>query len=49
MWWNPWLPIGLIDEILSREKGVGSEFQIHLDHYEDGKDHMVLRVEREDT
>jgi phenylacetate-CoA ligase len=37
-----------IDEILSREKGVGSEFQIHLDHYEDGKDYMVLKVERED-
>ncbi len=36
-----------IDEILSREKGVGSEFQIHLDHYEDGKDYMVLKVERE--
>jgi phenylacetate-CoA ligase len=37
-----------VDEILSREKGVGSEFQIHLDHFEDGKDHMVLKVERED-
>ncbi|MHB8909767.1 MAG: phenylacetate--CoA ligase family protein [Syntrophales bacterium] len=37
-----------IDEILSREKGVGSEFQIHLDHYEDGKDYLVLKVERED-
>ena len=37
-----------IDEILSREKGIGSEFQIHLDHQEDGKDYMVLKVERED-
>jgi phenylacetate-CoA ligase len=37
-----------VDEILSREKGVGSEFQIHLDHYEDGKDYMALKVERED-
>ncbi len=37
-----------IDEILSREKGIGSEFQIHLDHYEDGKDYLVLKVERED-
>ncbi|MDP1990486.1 MAG: phenylacetate--CoA ligase [Syntrophales bacterium] len=37
-----------IDEILSREKGVGSEFQIHLDHYEDGKDYMAIKVERED-
>ena len=38
-----------IDEILSREKGIGSEFQIHLDHHEDGKDYMVLKVEREDA
>ena len=37
-----------VDEILSREKGVGSEFQIRLDHYEDGKDYMALKVERED-
>ncbi len=37
-----------IDEILSREKGVGSEFQIHLNHYEDGKDYLLLKVERED-
>jgi phenylacetate-CoA ligase len=38
-----------IDEILSREKEIGSEFQIHLDHYEDGKDYMVIKVEREDA
>jgi len=38
-----------IDEILSREKGVGSEFQIHLDHHGDGKDYLVIRVEREDA
>jgi phenylacetate-CoA ligase len=37
-----------IDEILSREKGIGSEFQIHLDHHGDGKDYMALKVERED-
>ena len=37
-----------IDEILSREKGIGSEFQIYLDHHGDGKDYMVLKVERED-
>jgi phenylacetate-CoA ligase len=36
-----------IDEILSHEQGIGSEFQIHLDHHEDGKDYMVIRVERE--
>ena len=38
-----------IDEILSRQKGIGSEFQIHLDHYEDGKDYLVLKVERDNT
>ena len=38
-----------IDEILSREKGIGSEFQIHLDHHGDGKDYLVIRVEREDA
>lgn len=37
-----------IDEILSRERGVGSEYQIYLDHQGDGKDHMVIRVEREE-
>ena len=37
-----------IDEILSRQKGVGSEFQIHLDHLEDGKDYMTIKVEREE-
>lgn len=36
-----------IDEILSRERGIGSEYQIHLDHHEDGKDHMVIKVERQ--
>ena len=38
-----------IDEILSRQKGIGSEFQIHLDHYEDGKDYLVLKVERDNA
>lgn len=37
-----------IDEILSRQKGIGSEFQIHLDRLEDGKDYMTVRVEREE-
>ncbi len=36
-----------IDEILSREKGIGSEYQIHLDRHGDGKDYMIVRVERE--
>jgi phenylacetate-CoA ligase len=35
-----------IDEILSRTKGIGSEYQIHLDRLEDGKDHMAIKVER---
>lgn len=36
-----------IDEILSKQKGIGSEFQIHLDRLEDGKDYMTVKVERE--
>ncbi len=35
-----------IDEILSKESSVGSEYQIHLFHREDGKDYMLLKVER---
>jgi len=35
-----------IDHILSRIDGIGSEFQIHLSHLEDGRDMMLLRVER---
>jgi phenylacetate-CoA ligase len=35
-----------IDEILSHEPGIGSEYQIHLDHHGDGKDYMVVKVER---
>ncbi|HOG17321.1 MAG: Phenylacetate-coenzyme A ligase [Syntrophaceae bacterium PtaU1.Bin231] len=35
-----------IDEILSREEGIGSEYQIHLDRHGDGKDYMIVRVER---
>jgi len=37
-----------IDEILSREQGVGSEYQIHLSRLDDGKDYMIVRVERAD-
>jgi len=37
-----------IDEILSRQKGIGSEFQIHLDRLDDGKDYMTIKVEREE-
>ena len=37
---------GQIDHILSNMKGVGSEYQIHLDRKEDGKDYMTVKVER---
>jgi phenylacetate-CoA ligase len=37
---------GQIDHILSSTKGVGSEYQIHLDRKEDGKDYMTIKVER---
>jgi len=37
---------GQIDHILSNIKGVGSEYQIHLDRKEDGKDYMTVKVER---
>ena len=35
-----------IDLILSSIDKVGSEYQIHLDHREDGRDMMTIRVER---
>ncbi len=37
---------GQIDHILSNTTGVGSEYQIHLDRKEDGKDYMTIKVER---
>ncbi len=37
---------GQIDHVLSNIKGVGSEYQIHLDRKEDGKDYMTIQVER---
>lgn len=37
---------GQIDHILSHTKGVGSEYQIHLNRKEDGKDYMTVKVER---
>lgn len=39
---------GQIDEILDRVEGLGSEFQVILDHGVDGRDYMQLRVERAD-
>ncbi len=37
---------GQIDHVLSAITGIGSEYQIHLDRSEDGRDTMTLRVER---
>jgi phenylacetate-CoA ligase len=38
---------GQIDHVLSGIEGIGSEYQIHLDRREDGKDYMSLKVERD--
>jgi phenylacetate-CoA ligase len=35
-----------IDQIISNIKGVGSEYQVILDRKHDGKDYMVLKIER---
>lgn len=35
-----------IDHVLSGIEGIGSEFQVHLSHTEDGRDDMVIKVER---
>jgi len=35
-----------IEEILSRQDGIGSEYQIYLDRKDDGKDYMKIKVER---
>lgn len=37
-----------IDHILSNIQGVGSEYQIHLERKEDGKDYMSIKVERQE-
>ena len=37
---------GQIDEVLNRVKGIGSEYQVILDHGDDGRDYMLIRVER---
>ncbi|WP_448383905.1 phenylacetate--CoA ligase family protein [Desulfosoma sp.] len=37
---------GQIDHVLSQIDGVGSEYQVHLHHREDGRDVMILKVER---
>lgn len=40
---------GQIDHVLSGIPGVGSEYQVHLYRREDGRDIMVLKVERLDA
>lgn len=40
---------GQVDEILSTVPGLGSEFQVLLDHRPDGKDYMTIRVERSEA
>ncbi len=35
-----------IDHVLSRVDGIGSEYQIHLEPRKDGRDRMVVKVER---
>jgi phenylacetate-CoA ligase len=37
---------GQIDDVISRIPGLGSEYQIHLHHREDGRDIMILKIER---
>jgi phenylacetate-CoA ligase len=37
---------GQIDMILSADTDIGSEYQLHLERKDDGKDYMTLRVER---
>lgn len=37
---------GQIDEVLHRVPGIGSEYQLLLDHAPDGRDGMLVRVER---
>jgi phenylacetate-CoA ligase len=38
---------GQIDHALSGIEGIGSEFQIHLERREDGRDTMLLKIERD--
>ncbi|MGD9506144.1 MAG: phenylacetate--CoA ligase family protein [Syntrophobacteraceae bacterium] len=37
---------GQIDHVLSHMHGVASEYQVHLSHKEDGRDQMLIKVER---
>jgi phenylacetate-CoA ligase len=37
---------GQIDHVLTHIRGVGSEYQVHRSHRDDGRDQMLLKVER---
>ena len=37
---------GQIDHVLSQVPEIGSEFQVHLERRDDGRDYMILKVER---
>lgn len=37
---------GQVDEILNRVRGVGSEYQVLFDHGAEGRDSMLVRIER---
>ena len=37
---------GQIDHVLSQIPEIGSEFQVHLERREDGRDYLILKVER---
>ncbi len=37
---------GQIDHVLSQIAEIGSEYQVHLERREDGRDYMILKVER---
>ncbi|MDR3581492.1 MAG: phenylacetate--CoA ligase [Oryzomonas sp.] len=37
---------GQVDEVLHRVQGIGSEYQVLFDHGPDGRDRMLVRVER---
>lgn len=37
---------GQVDEVLHRVNGIGSEYQLLLEHTPDGRDRMLIRVER---
>jgi phenylacetate-CoA ligase len=37
---------GQIDHVLSQVSELGSEFQVHLERRKDGRDYMILKLER---